>query len=402
MKFYGQTCSELMSGQIPLWKHPVLDYSCCEFFAGIGLMRLGLEQAGWKIVYANDISKDKRTMYAGQFSDTDQHFALDDIHSLDASVIPSTTLATASFPCTDLSLAGGRKGLAGKKSSAYWGFVSILEKLKDRRPPLILLENVVGFLTSHQGRDFEEALLALNKLGYAVDAIIVDAAEFVPQSRVRLFVIGYRIDLLEHGTVSESSAFYGSAVRPNALADYIFTHPNICWHIRTLPALPQRQICLRDIIEDLPESSDCWWNRQRTDYLISQMAPRHTEKLLSMKAADHWSYGTVFRRVRNGKTAAEMRTDGIAGCLRTPRGGSARQILVKAGFGQVHVRLLIPRECARLMGADTFPIEVPLNQALFGFGDAVCVPVVTWIANNYLNPVVEEMRERCKTNYSQN
>ncbi|MBZ0261838.1 MAG: DNA cytosine methyltransferase, partial [Hyphomicrobiales bacterium] len=73
------------------------------------------------------------------------------------------------------------------------------------------------------------------------------------------------------------------------------------------------------------------------------------------------------------------------------RGGSGRQILVKAGYGRVKARLLTPRECARLMGADDFTINVPLNQALFGFGDAVCVPVVSWIASNYLNPLVDEI-----------
>ena len=86
---------------------------------------------------------------------------------------------------------------------------------------------------------------------------------------------------------------------------------------------------------------------------------------------------------------AELRVDGIAGCLRTPRGGSGRQILFKAGKGEYWARLLTPRECARLQGVpDTYKIKVPLNQALFGFGDAVCVPVMEWIATHYLNPLV--------------
>ena len=77
--------------------------------------------------------------------------------------------------------------------------------------------------------------------------------------------------------------------------------------------------------------------------------------------------------------------------MRTPRGGSGRQILFKAGKGRYYARLLTPRECARLMGADDFRLTVPLNQALFGFGDAVCVPVISWIAKNYLNPLFEEV-----------
>jgi DNA (cytosine-5)-methyltransferase 1 len=133
-----------------------------------------------------------------------------------------------------------------------------------------------------------------------------------------------------------------------------------------------------------------WWSRERAEYLLNQMSPKHRAEAEAMIQGRDISYGTVFRRVRNGRSMAELRTDGIAGCLRTPRGGSGRQILFVAGKGQFAVRLLTPRECARLMGADDFVIKVPLNQALFGFGDAVCVPVIEWIANNYLNPLWED------------
>ena len=105
-----------------------------EFFAGIGLMRMGLEREGWTIAFANDIAADKYEMYSEHFRDAKYHFVLDDIHKLNADIIPTVALATASFPCNDLSLAGMRKGLAGKESSAYWGFVRILDEMGDRRP----------------------------------------------------------------------------------------------------------------------------------------------------------------------------------------------------------------------------------------------------------------------------
>jgi DNA (cytosine-5)-methyltransferase 1 len=75
-------------------------------------------------------------MYAAHFEDADDHFVVEDIHKLHASEIPTVTLATASFPCNDLSLAGARAGLKGKQSSAFYGFVQILRELKDRRPAL--------------------------------------------------------------------------------------------------------------------------------------------------------------------------------------------------------------------------------------------------------------------------
>ena len=360
-----------------------------EFFAGIGLMRMGLERQGWNVSYANDIDPQKHEIYRSQFNEC-QSFTLGDIHQIPEESVPTVTLATASFPCNDLSVAGARNGLSGKQSSAFWGFIRVIEEMGARRPPIVLLENVVGFLNSRKGEDFKEALLALNRLNYEVDAFILDAARFVPQSRQRLFVIG---TLKESSIweVRETLRFYESDVRPKALADFIFMHPEIKWNIRNLPPQPVNESTIESILEEIPETSSEWWSKKRNEYLLNQMNLRHRKKAEEMIAGEEYSYGTVFRRVRHGKSMAELRTDGLAGCLRTPRGGSARQILFVAGKGKYFARLLTPRECARLMGADDYRITVPVNQALFGFGDAVCVPVIEWIAKYYLNPLVSEL-----------
>jgi DNA (cytosine-5)-methyltransferase 1 len=358
-----------------------------EFFAGIGLVRMGLERQGWSVAFANDLDERKREMYDAHFGDADEHFKLGDIHHLSAKDVPAVTLATASFPCNDLSLAGSRDGLRGKQSSAFWGFVRILDEMKKRRPPIVLIENVTGFLTSHGGDDFKEALLALNGLGYGVDAFVMDAARFTPQSRQRLFVVG----VLREKSPQETPILDGDECRHEALAQFISSHPEIDWNIRALPAPPEASIRMEKILEDLSDDAPEWWSAERAEYLLSQMSPRHRETAERMIAGSEWSYGAVFRRVRQGKSMAELRTDGIAGCLRTPRGGSGRQILFKAGKGKYFARLFTPRECARLMGADDYKISAPANQALFGFGDAVCVPVIEWIAEYYLDPVVNEL-----------
>lgn len=369
-----------------------------EFFAGIGLMRLGLEKEGWSVAFANDIEPQKHEMYKAHFRDADEHFRLGDIHQLDVDSIPTVTLATASFPCNDLSLAGMREGLNGEQSSAFWGFTHILRAMEERRPPLILIENVAGFLTSNDGVDFENAMVALNRIGYSVDPFIIDAVHFVTQSRQRLFIVGTLEGINRQQKLQER--FYESEVRPKALADFIFDHPGIRWQIRRLPPLPKLEARLETILEDLSDDSPEWWSEDRADYLLNQMSERHREVAERMIRGKRWSYGTVFRRVRNESSMAELRTDGIAGCLRTPRGGSGRQILFRAGKGRYQARLLTPRECARLMGADEFTITVPVNQALFGFGDAVCVPVIEWIAKHYFNPLVAQLgSERTVSNY---
>ena len=353
--------------------------TAAEFFAGIGLVRLALEQQGWEVVFANDIDEDKARMYRDNWPNND-HLVVDDIHNLNVKDLPICDLFTASFPCNDLSVAGRMEGLKGKESSAFWGFIEILKQLKSRRPPLLLIENVVGFLMSRKGRDFEQALLALNELGYAVDALMLNAVHWVPQSRQRLFVIGK----LDYG--QEQQRFpIESRSRPPVLVKFILDHPSIQWDFRELPSLPKPTAQLADIVEDLEDDDDHWWNDKRARYFMNQMSPRHAEEAKRMIEGKTITYATAFRRVRREKSMAELRTDGIAGCLRTPRGGSGRQILFKAGKGRFQVRLMTARECARLQGVpDNYVISVPLNQALFGFGDAVCVPAVEWILNEYL------------------
>jgi DNA (cytosine-5)-methyltransferase 1 len=364
--------------------------NCAEFFAGIGLMRMGLEQAGWNVAFANDIDPVKKKIYDGHFGEN-EHFVLGDIHGINVNDIPNVSLATASFPCTDLSLAGKRGGLAGPQSSAFWGFVNILEEMGHRKPKIVLLENVPGFLSSNKGQDFKEALQALNKLGYLTDAFIINASHFVPQSRERLFIAGKQKKTSLSITVNEPPVFYESSLRPSKLAGFIFDNPDIHWDIRDFSILPERNTHLTDILEKIPKNSKLWWSQERVDYLFSQMSERHKSIINQHINGNKYSYGTVFRRVRNNKSMAELRFDGIAGCLRTPKGGSAKQIVLQFGKGILAARLLTPRECGYLMGAGDYKLTGTFDQSLFGFGDAVCVPVVKWIAENYLNPLYEEL-----------
>jgi len=362
---------------------PPKSLQAAEFFAGIGLVRIALEQCGGKVVFANDIDPAKAEMYDANFP-SDQHLVVGDIHDLAANDIPACDLYTASFPCNDLSIAGKWEGLNGKESSAFWGLIRLLRDAGDRRPPFVMIENVVGFLMSREGDDLRIALEALNELGYAVDVIILNAIHWTPQSRARLFIIGR----LTKDQADQSIAFASDA-RPKKLADFVNGNPQIQWDLRPLPPLPASRTAIADIVEDLPDSDALWWNEERTAYFMNQLSDRHAAQAAEMIGRNSWSYATAFRRVRQGRSMAELRTDGIAGCLRTPRGGSGRQILFQAGFGQRKVRLLSARECARLQGVpDSYRIDVPLNQALFGFGDAVCVPAVAWLVRNAIMPCV--------------
>jgi len=148
-----------------------------EYFAGIGLVRMGLQPFDWKVVFANDISPKKLEMYQDFFPDAKEHYKVDDIFKLNPAEIPRTTLATCSFPCVDLSLAGNMNGIInGNHSSAFWGFINVLKAQGDSAPPLVMVENVPGWLHSNNGKDFRMTVQALNELGYFCDVFVLDAS----------------------------------------------------------------------------------------------------------------------------------------------------------------------------------------------------------------------------------
>jgi DNA (cytosine-5)-methyltransferase 1 len=366
----------------------VNEITAAEFFAGIGLMRMGLEGAGISTSWANDIEPDKRDLYVANFGA--DAFALGDVRDVNGEDVPTVHIATASFPCTDLSLAGNRKGLGAAAaprgedggSSMFWEFARVLDEMGHRRPAAVLLENVLGFASSHGGRDLREAIGRLNQLGYSCDLLAIDARRFVPQSRPRMFIVGL-------ADVPDTDTFDALADRPRWAHQFVRDNPEARVHARRLPPLPEGPASLAGIVEPTDAESVEWWDEQRVQRFVASLSPVQTERLATLKASSKPSWRTAYRRTRDGAAVWEIRADGIAGCLRTARGGSSKQALVEAGNGRVRVRWMTPREYARLMGAPDFKLQARRNQALFGFGDAVCVPVVTWLCDNYLRVALD-------------
>ena len=361
-----------------------------EYFAGIGLVRVGLEPCGWQVVFANDISDKKYEIYKAFFSNTKQHYIVKDIFAVDPASIPFTTLATCSFPCIDLSLAGNMNGIKGKHSSAFWGFAAILKAQGALAPPLILVENVPGWLCSNKGADFRVTLQALNKLGYACDVFVLDARRFTPQSRPRVFLIGRRIPAADQGI--DLILKRPSSLLSDSLKRSIIANRDLRWFHAEIPAPPPLHTTgLSKIVEPLKGSDERWWPEEEVKRHLAMMNNSHRSRVTQLASNEHVAYRTFFRRRREGQQRAEVRDDDLSGCLRTAVGGSGKQFLIKAGMGCIKMRAMTPREYARLQGVpDEYPIPVNGVQALTGFGDAVCAPVITWIARNVLNPLVEK------------
>lgn len=345
-------------------------------------------------MYANDISEKKMEMYLDEFA-TATYFHHEDIWNTEnvlKHIGVRASLATASFPCIDLSLAGQMKGLEGKHSGTLFGFLRVMQRLKERElmPPVLMVENVVGLVSGKNGEDFKRTCHAVAELGYYLDAMIIDAKHFTPQSRPRLFIIGVTREAIP-SNVQSGEAWAAEMERRNGtvskkLYDVMkATSLATGWIAFPLPSLPPVRTDMAAFIDT--DLEQVWWNEEEVTKHLNRTSKSHRQQIERLQLSGRTWIGTGFRRIREGTTRVEVRFDGIAGCLRTANGGSARQIVVMVQGDSIKMRWMTPREYARLQGAPGFNLRRGINQSLTGFGDGVCVPVIEWIDKHVLSSI---------------
>ena len=376
-----------------------MPFTYYDFFAGGGMAGVGLGTE-WKCLFANDIDAKKAESYRANH-DGGNELLLKDVAKVSVEEIPERAdLVWASFPCQDLSLAGKGAGLAGKRSGMFKPFWALVESLhaNDRAPKIIALENVYGAITSNGGRDFATLAAAFSDLGYRFGAVVVDAVYFVPQSRPRLFMIGIHPDL----KIPQSSMCDGPCAHwhPKALIEghNLLSKAALSkWKWWNLEAPATRKTSLSSIIEEKPVGVE-WHTEAETQYLLDLMSENNLKKVLAAKDLRTKVVGTIYRRTRmesDGvkRQRAEVRFDEIAGCLRTPAGGSSRQTIMVVEGESVRSRLLSPREAASLMGLpDTYVLPKKYNDAYKLAGDGVAAPVVRFLAASIFEPILQRNR----------
>lgn len=357
-----------------------------EFFAGGGMVRQGLGD-DWQCVFANDFDAKKGLSYQANWG-TGGELRVADIRDVTTADLPGRAdMCWGSFPCQDLSLAGRGKGLAGERSGTFHVFWSIIEQLgcEGRAPRMVAVENVCGALSSRGGEDFVRICRSFADAGYRYGALVINADQFVPQSRPRLFVVGVAqdVDIPQELVSPEPVApFHNAPLRRAAakLPEDILSSM-VWWN---LPAPPRRPHDFVDIIEDRPKGVE-WHSADDTRALLAKMSDVNRAKVTAAKRAGRRMVGGIYKRTRRLPDGAkvqraEVRFDDVAGCLRTPSGGSSRQIIMVVDGRRVRTRLISPRETARLMGLpDSYRLPRNYNDAYHLTGDGVVAPVVTYL-----------------------
>jgi DNA (cytosine-5)-methyltransferase 1 len=365
-----------------------------EFFAGGGMVRAGLERDRWDCRFGNDFDLKKSTVYRKNW--TSDNFLSCDIREVGiANLSGRADLAWASFPCQDLSLAGGGAGLKGDRSGTFWPFWRLMTDLVSdhRAPRVIALENVCGTLTSHRGKDFAAICSEFAQAGYRFGAIVINASLFVPQSRPRLFILGVSKDsVLPNGLTRPGPVPLWHSRGLRAAYEIVSTSARASWLWWSPPNPPPRTKGFADIIEERPADVE-WHAPLETQRILAMMSDVNRAKVEAAKSVGHRLVGTLYKRTRldsrGGKVQrAEVRFDDVAGCLRTPAGGSSRQSILVVEGETVRSRLLSGRETARLMGLPEFyRLPEKYNEVYHLTGDGVVVPVVRHLAKHIFEPI---------------
>jgi len=346
-----------------------------DFFAGAGLVTEGL-RSHFHPVWANDISPKKAAVFLANHAK--KTFRLSPIEEVRGWEVPTAELSWASFPCQDLSLAGNMGGIESARSGLVWQWLRVMDEMPSR-PPLVVAENVPGLVSASGGEHYRRLHSALVERGYQVGAVLIDASHWVPQSRKRVFVIG--VDRKVNASdfmAGEPGWQHPAPIQKvaSSLNDWVW------WR---LPRPPQRRLSLEDIV-DFEAPVDSYEKRNR---IMSLIPPAHLDRLHEELRRGRRVF-PGYRRRRRGRQVLELRFDGLAGALRTPSGGSSRQILVLERNGELHTRLLTVREAAALMGLrSSYKIPGSYNDGYWAMGDAVVVPVVRYLGKHLLAGLAE-------------
>ena len=303
----------------------------CSLFSGIGGIDLGFVQAGFEIVWANEIDKYAAETYKNNLDKS--ALVVGDIKKIDATKIPDFDILVAGFPCQSFSTAGKQKGFDDVRGSLFFQVARVVEA---KKPKVIFLENVENLIEHDEGKSFLTVYNALAPMGYSFKYKVMQPYEYgnVPQSRARVFIVGFADD-------ERCSKF----------------------------SFPE-EIPLTNNLENLfdrsVKHSDCYYYNDSN---------RHYDELKWLATSKSCVYRIYdFGVSKKSYSICPTMTAYMETC------NHERVPIILDDYG---IRRLTPYECLKLQGfPDTFkfPKGTSMKKAYKQVGNSVCVPVVRRIA----------------------
>lgn len=164
------------------------NFTFIDLFAGLGGFRLALESLGGKCVFSSEINPHACAIYEKNFGDNPYQ----DIITLDPHTLPDFTVLCAGFPCQAFSIAGKKQGFKDTRGTLFFDVCRIIS---EKKPPVVLLENVKNLVKHDNGKTFTTIISSLEELHYNVSFKILNAKDFsTAQSRERIIIVGIHKD----------------------------------------------------------------------------------------------------------------------------------------------------------------------------------------------------------------
>lgn len=304
-----------------------------DLFAGIGGNHTALTRNGFISVYTSEWDKDAVAVLVNNYGVT----VNGDITEIDEKTVPAHTLLSAGFPCQAFSISGKRLGFEDIRGTLFFDITRII---KETQPKVVLLENVRNFAAHDEGRTLQVVKKTMEGLGYSFTHQLFNASDFgVPQNRQRVFMVCIRTDV--------------------STAPFIFPTP---------PCTP---VMLKDILLP-PAEVQHLVVANRTDIILNQQKIADAVIVNKPVRVGHLGKGGQGERIYSDLGHA-ITLSAYGGGV----GAKTGLYYTEGVDGNMVVRKLHPRECARLQGfPETFTIPASHSQALKQFGNSVPVPIV--------------------------
>ena len=303
-------------------------------FAGIGGICSGFKQAGYEMVWANEIDAATCKSYRHNFGD--EWLAEQDVRKVNPKDIPDMDVLTAGFPCQSFSVAGTQKGFNDPRGNLFFEIARIIDA---KRPRFIFLENVSNLVEHDDGRTFLVIYNSLVQFGYAVRYRVMDAHKYgnLPQPRSRIFVIAF-LDF-------------------DACDRFLY------------PAPIDLNVGINDIINRKEKKHDIYYYKKDSQVSLKYGKQIHDK-------------GYIYRISDKGLIRVRKH---YCPTLTANMGTYPNRVpIVRDDYG---LRRLTLRECLAFQGfpADyKFPNNITINDAYKQIGNSVCVPVVKRLAESLL------------------
>ena len=373
---------------------------CFSMFSGVGGFDLACKRQGCEIIGACEIDKYARSVYARHFPGVR---IWEDATKIRPEELPDFDILCAGFPCQAFSIAGKRLGFEESRGTLFFEIARIA---RQKRPGLLLLENVKGLLSHDNGKTFANILATLDELGYDAEWQVLNSKYFVPQNRERIFIIGYlrgeprpevfpvREDIEGDNSTRYETQGKGKRVR-DQLSGSIQTSPNKGTSTMIAGAIDAnyhkgsgtRTMISKPKLKRVKGKPNVYNTDAQAGKIYDPdgISPSVTGQRINSQG---WIEEPKIEQLNDPVHSTDRlySAKGIARTLRANSGGKGSKTgLYEINFERKRVRRLTPLECERLQGfPDGYTEGISDTQRYKCLGNAVTVPVVEFVLGRLL------------------